>query len=289
MKIIRINNKLSHSIINTMKNVRKNISTGTVLSKEAVLPLVSAPIAFNILRSERETKEKLLQDTLNNEYISDVRKNNINTLAELENRGIIKPQGISEPPRFKDDFYTNDYYNKLIDSIKNSTKLTDYEKEQYIKSVASNNYKTPPSFKGAPESDDITDTPEVSSPEDTGFFSAAGTKLQNMWGQIKSKFTFKGSEPKETTALNETIQSNTHLESIEAQEEARLQADLKWVEGLKEEMCPACEEIYHAVPDEVPEGLMSNIMDEIPEGFEADQDLLHMLRGMTKDLLGEQL
>lgn len=107
------------------------------------------------------------------------------------------------------------------------------------------------------------------------------------WDSIKSKYQDVQNKFKKILGINnEPVAETTSVSDVNA--DIQLQQDLDWVNSINEKMCPECEEIYNAIPTEIPEGLMSNIMGDIPEGFMGDKDLLKMLKDMTKDFLGEQ-
>ena len=66
---------------------------------------------------------------------------------------------------------------------------------------------------------------------------------------------------------------------------------IKDIERMDTSMCPELEEYTSKPVEEVPDGLMSNILDDLPEGFEvSDEGLFNTLKGYMQQLtewLGE--
>ncbi len=212
------------------------------------LPVVSVPI-LEFMATTKKTMATLNANKAE-EQASRVKLDNV-TWEEKQSRKILKNNGISKKSE----------QNKLLDSDGSINK-----KGQSI------------SHKGAPE--DTHFEPQTMDDnmqnEPTGFWDS----IKNKYQEVQSKF-------KKILGINdETVVETTTLSDVKA--DIQLQQDLDWVNSINEKMCPECEEIYNAIPTEIPDGLMSNIMGDIPEGFMGDKDLLKMLKDMTKDFLGEQ-
>lgn len=211
------------------------------------LPIVSTPILLYMKTKSEKIASKLIKES-NNTSNKTFTTNYEKSVEDLKDAGV------------------KGNYNKYIDSTTGRPNIGGQNKIDATKK------QSEISHKGA--SDDMHNDPYIGDDnapnEPTGFFSKIGAKVKKIFGI---------SDEPESQLQNDN--------PIEIDEEARLSEDLKWIDNIDETMCPECEEIYNRIPDEVPEGLMNDIMGEIPEGFAVDEKLLKMLRNITKDLLGD--
>lgn len=271
--------QMIQNAFNPVRKISKSRINITNKFSKSKLPVVETPILLYLLRNEKDEKSSLIKETLENKYVLPQRSDNLNFVSQLERDNIISPQKPWESPAFNNGVATDSYYNSRVNEIKNSTLLSPSEKDAKLREFANLNNRTyTPSF-GNNETD-IHNTPYTGEDniqnEPTGFWDSIKSKYQDVQNKFKKILGINNEPVAETTSISEV---NADIQ---------LQQDLDWVNSINEKMCPECEEIYNAIPTEIPEGLMSNIMGDIPEGFMGDKDLLKMLKDMTKDFLGEQ-
>lgn len=122
--------------------------------------------------------------------------------------------------------------------------------------------------------------------------------LPRDWENFKENMFTKAGEIKENThnIISNTFKGSTteiHRYTIrDIAEHPELMDNLS-IEEIKQidvSMCPELEEFLKTPPDEVPDGLMDNILEELPEGFGVgDETLYETLKGVVQnatDMMG---
>lgn len=261
VKSFKINNNYIKRMFSLKIPEKSRITTVKTAMPFVALPVIAYLKPTKIRTNIRETNKNIEQ--ANHDKPDDV------TWNEKQSRRLLKEKGITKKAEqdklMNEDGKLTDEGNKKI-SFKGQDENGFYTTEE----TCSNNTHIDTELNVK----DTHDTNIYDTDEPKGFFSNLGTKMKKFFG-VNDKTT--------PNSINEA----NPLTINEAEEKIRLQEDLKWIDSIDEKMCPECEEIYNAIPNEVPEGLMSDIMADIPEGFAVDNSLLKMLRKMTRDLIGE--
>ena len=121
--------------------------------------------------------------------------------------------------------------------------------------------------------------------------------------KIKSKEPhFRGSETQNSEELPDYMMSSEvdtevatsdriNIHNLVDNPSLQKHMTIKDIERMDTSMCPELEEYMSKPVEEVPDGLMSNILDDLPEGFEvSDEGLFNTLKGYMQQLtewLGE--
>lgn len=146
--------KISNYFTTVVKNVLKSTNKQKNLTK-TIMPYSSIALAAYYLQNENESKMKILNDIAEDKFVLDTQTSNLKHITELENLGVTKPQLPWDAPPFDNGILTDTKYREIVQQIKDSTLLTDSQKQEHLKKLAHDNYKSyEPSFQQAQDSSD---------------------------------------------------------------------------------------------------------------------------------------
>lgn len=186
MKVFALNvlKKPTNTILRSPLKKAVNIKTK--------LPIVKTPLVSYLIQREDEFMNQIASKLENNQYVISENKITFDIINELESKRIILPEKPWDPPRFVSGALTDSAYNEIVGKISSSRLLTDYQKQQYIQKLATNNYKSL-SFKG---SEDMVENSILENPEQdlTSPFESVDTANSDIFNSDFSKDLISGME-----------------------------------------------------------------------------------------------
>lgn len=161
--------------------------------------------------------------------------------------------------------------NKLEQACKDG-KITEDEYEKYTKKV---------SFTG--KNAEIEVNNDIHSDKPTGFFDKLSSKISDGWNQFKENLGISNGHSSDGLSLDTHTSPKLSIQDIAEHPSLINSMSAEDIANIDVSMPSELLDIINMPDTDVPIGLMSDILADLPEGFCTDDNLLNLLKNIVSD------